>query len=686
MYYKLKTSFLEEALSDALDEDSFDLSILESSSQTESRLSSSFSEISTPDVSALTSESSIILQNSSSDALHLSIDNSYQGNSSNQTEFDAVDVSTLNANAWSRGAKSTSTSDGNSSGSKFKTAMSDKLFRNSSFLKRNPRKSLSRNSLSSNHSSQSLLSPSQKESFPDLETILSQKSKQQTEENVESQPTPPAIKAVSTNIINNIDEQWLNRCSKANNMDHMDADSTENQRQIAENPKTFGLSNINASALASYERTQPVQEVAAKSMLSFDMSNMNLKSQGSLVGHVSTEADQIAGDDEEIANSEDESDMNLSRQIRSIRTSIKRKYNEIDRGLPTPIPAKTSSNSTVNSVKNNAKEIQEKPMTVKKTKTREKIIPRRQPVDETNKSELKVAKAAVVPRKSSRNVNKTTTYKEIQMSDLKSDNEEESDPFAGDDSEDDPNFSDVQDKGKSRYAKGSSSSDSSEDEQAKPVKETKKTVNTRKRVARVKIVAKPQIKAPRKAKTQAKTIATADANSSADEAPKESPDDYLLEFGMVNIKSVPRIPIAELEQNTMEFTKYAYSVTVPEKTGETTVGTNVTTAKPLSAKNSIAKEKLEKKIASGSLNENYVRLNLRKKVFVRGKKTMNFSRYKKKLWKSKKAAALSGPDMDMGGCDGGILTCFQCGLPGHFAQNCKVKSKYFQLIIYIKDE
>lgn len=670
----MKTSFLEETFSDALDDDSFDLSILESSSQTESRLSSSFSEISTPDVSALTSENSIILQNTSSDALHSSVDNSYHGNSSNQMEFDAVDVSTLNANAWSRTAKSASTSDTNNSGSKFKKAMSDKLFRNSSFLKRNPRKSLSRNSLSSNHSSQSLLSSSQKESFPDLETILSQKSKQQTEENVEPQPTPPAIKTTSTNLINNIDEQWLNRCSKANNMDASSVaavvNSAENHHGIADKPKTYGLSNINASALANYERAQPVQEVAAKSMLSFDMSNMNLKSQSSFVGNVSTENNQIDGDDEEIANSEDESDMNLSRQIRSIRTSIKRKHNEIDRETPTTIPAKVTSNLTVNSANNNAKEIKEKPLAVKKIKT--KANPKPQPVDEIKTSKMK---AAVVPRKSSRNTTKTTTYKEIQVSDLKSDCEEESDPFAGDDSEDDPNFSDAQYKEKNRYAKDSSSS--SDDDQEKPAKETMTTANARKRVARVKTMAKPRAKAPRKVKAQAKKITPADTNSSADEVSKDSPDDYLLEFGMENIKSVPRIPIAELEQNTMEFSKYAYSVTVPEKTGEATTSASLARSKPLSVKNSIAKEKLEKKIASGALNENYVRLNLRKKVFVRGKKTMNFSRYKKKLWKSKKAAALSGPDMDMGGCDGGILTCFQCGLPGHFAQNCKVKSKRF---------
>lgn len=678
-YYKAKTSFLERTLSDALDEDSFDLSILENSSQTDARLSGSFSEMSTPDVSALTSENSIIFQNNSStDTLQTIINNTHNDHfHSKPKEFEAEVVSTINDNAWGKTTRTEATNGTNQSESKFKKTMSDKLFRNSSFLKRNPRKSLSRNSLTSYPSSQSLVSSSQKESFPDLETILSQKSKHQkeNEEIPEAQQTTTDAKTMSTNLISSIDVEWLNRCNKINSIDGVsnrtEIGLNESQTRVLEQPKVFGISNINTSALANYERPQPIQEVGAKSMLSFDMSNMNLTAQNSM--------NQMVDDDEQIANSEDEADMNTSRHFRSIRTSFKRKHNEIDQDLSVKVPAKSNSNLTVN---NNSKEIIEKsaPLAIKKTKSNIK-----QPNPKLTISNDKETKAKVVTRKSSRNANKPQTYKEIQVTELKSDNEDvEEDPFACDDSDKDPNFSDSHDnKSKKNISIGMdcSSPDSSDDEKTKVAKETTTKPNTRRRVARVKTVAKARVKTERNGKVPAKKKPVFGVNSSmSDTEPlPETPDDYLPEFRMENIKSVPRISVAELEQNTVDFSKYVYSVAaVPDKTGTST--SDASKSKPENAKNAIAKDKLEKKIAAGSMNENYVRLNLRKKVFVRGKKTINFSRYKKKLWKSKKATALSGPDMDMGGCDGGILTCFQCGLPGHFAQNCKAKSEVLILI------
>lgn len=69
------------------------------------------------------------------------------------------------------------------------------------------------------------------------------------------------------------------------------------------------------------------------------------------------------------------------------------------------------------------------------------------------------------------------------------------------------------------------------------------------------------------------------------------------------------------------------------------------------------KEVMEKKISEGRLNENFVRVNLKKRVFVRGKKNTNFSKYKKMMYKRKQM------DNGDGGGSGGVKkgSCFTCG-------------------------
>lgn len=684
MYYKLKSSFLEETLSEALEDDSFDLSLLDTSSQMDSSLTNSFSEISTPDLTQLTNGNSS-LSFTQQGYNSIEINRSRESDIANDTtvqEPTSANSSTLdnsleklesfNNKAWGdelnvkrTGEKKSNVSELNEQkelGSKLRKSMSDKLFRNSSFSKRNPRKSLSKLSLQSSESNTSLKDAEQRESLPDLETILAQKTLKEDTDSQDHKQKLANDAQQAANLANNIDHEWLNRCNRDNSLT---SETLEQRRpDISSNRKTvFGLTNINANALNIVEAA-PISTVTdKKTMLNFDLKNLDIQSEEKSVKNV----DSI-GDVDEIANSEDESNTQSELQFRSIRHRLKkRKHSEIENATEQKAVIAVNDEAKPSNNKNNKDPIKSRSIKMK-------------PVPE-----IRHQRAENLRRKGLRTKKNVPNYNQKE-SDGESNNE--SDPFAGDDSDADPEFT-VGNKKSTKNSpmqrifnniRNTISSDSDSNSTKKVDNKTEKKAK-RKVVVKTKSVVRLEKKLVIKTKLSQKSrpkMRKAENDEENKEIDDTNPNDYLMEFGLGTIKGVPSVDVQELEKTTQTFHEFINSTTIStsirgdDKTECSSANSNVRVV----SKRTTAKEKLEKKMAAGTLNENFVRINLRKKVFVRGKKQMNFSRYKKTLWKQKKrVAALTGPEMDMGGCDGGILTCFQCGMPGHFAQNCKVKSK-----------
>lgn len=99
----------------------------------------------------------------------------------------------------------------------------------------------------------------------------------------------------------------------------------------------------------------------------------------------------------------------------------------------------------------------------------------------------------------------------------------------------------------------------------------------------------------------------------------------------------------------------------------TNVLKKVTALENVDAHNDCGENKsLENKIKNGTLNDNFVKINIEKKVFVRGKKSINYSKYKKQQWKTKNS--LHG---GMEFPESGKISCFKCGDSGHMARYCR---------------
>jgi len=91
----------------------------------------------------------------------------------------------------------------------------------------------------------------------------------------------------------------------------------------------------------------------------------------------------------------------------------------------------------------------------------------------------------------------------------------------------------------------------------------------------------------------------------------------------------------------------------------------------LSTKDRRKKVMLEAKISTGKASENFVKLDMKRKIYSRGKRSVKTTTYKKKQWKNKK--------QELGGDFSAtnrttLLKCFKCGDIGHYSKHCN-KSK-----------
>ncbi|XP_039429803.1 ATP-dependent DNA helicase Q4 [Culex pipiens pallens] len=669
MYYKLKTSLLEDTLQDALDDDDdFDSSLV---SQVESTLSQ--------DCSFTGSFSNLSELRDSNVSISALLTDQIEGK---VTEFVAEEESELNAKAWGKELnRKKSVVEKESKGGnvlvKPKPKVMNKLMMDASTVvpKRNPRKSLSSRLSSSSFASTSALNSSSgsswKDTLPDLETLLNEKSKQVEETSPIQAPT---LNQQPKEVVNQLDQGWLNR----------QTGQSGPTPSATPQPVRYGLRNITIPPIVE----PPAIATPVDTSTSFGMSALSMSSfvaeaparETVTVQNTAYAAPVQSDSDGVVENSEDESVGGGSLNTSAVRHVVKKRkvftsVNSVSKVEVKEVPK--AVDETVKELENLdpasvAKvEAEEEP---KAKRVRKAVAPKAKKV-------VKKAQPVKVPARKIPTRGRKANYKQS----VEGEGEEDKDPYEDfDDSDKDPDFND----GKKEEHEESAEDVSMEvpEEKQKPKKEVKaprksraKAVTTSPTTGRKRrsgSAAKKSPAAPRiggntgkgKKRPVRQVKAKGKAPPPEEEEPKEEEfNEYVLEFGIDSLNNAPRIDLGELKKSTQAVESFIQGI----PTGRSAVPTKVKGEEIVTSKEAA----MRKKVAAGKLNENFVRVDLRKKVFVKGKKTINFSKYKKSLWKQKKAAALSGPEMDMGGCDGGVLTCFQCGGVGHMARQCKVKGE-----------
>lgn len=528
MYYRFKSSFLENTLSQLIDEDGFDLP-LESdvSLPTDSSFSLSFLETAEDSSSFLSSFSNLDEVQSSSLINLRNADENHV-----IKEFEAEKVNPVNENSWgtnlNKKTKKSVKQLKPSNSQNLRKSMTEKLFQMSNFTKRNPRKSLSRNNLHSSGSQSSSFSTSldtSKETLPDLETILAQKALQEKARDLMKIPKPSNLK---------LDKGWLSRCDENELGEKIDTPSCNVQVKSPSEPKQYGLSNITTNTYAEC-----------------------------------TYANLEQSDDEVIENSEDESDVK-PRMMRHVLK--KRKVSDTQQlNMKNRIQENPVEKSLENSMENENLVHTKKP---NQEKVEQKVIPTKGKKLKTKKVKPKTSSSGVL-RRSSR---VKSSRKPVENDDSKSD----TDPFA-DDSHSDPEF---QPDGPSNVT------DSLPTESSKmKVKKTMKNV----------VTSLAKAISGRRGK-KSKTIPDKDPEQ-RDNDVEDMPEHYIPQIEVDNLRNIPQIDIEQLKEDTALFHEYVNSNPTKSINQATSLS---------STKRDLEREKLEKKIAAGKLNENFVRIDVRK--------------------------------------------------------------------------